>query len=246
MSEYSEKHEVSKLFGAPPGFVGYDDGGQLTEKVRKRPFSVILFDEIEKAHPDIFNALLHVLEDGHLTDSSGRKVDFRNTIIIMTTNLGSKNIGREFGVGFDDGDNDSGKYAQIKGKVKEELKSHFRPEFLNRVDDIIVFQQLDKEEVMQIADLMLKSVQERLVEKNITLNFTDKARRLIVEKGYDPVLGARPLRREITRDIEDELAEKILLDEITDNSVVTIDATNEDITGEFTFNATKPEMTQAA
>ncbi|MDR2508695.1 MAG: ATP-dependent Clp protease ATP-binding subunit [Candidatus Ancillula sp.] len=232
MSEYGEKHTTSRLFGAPPGFVGYEDGGQLTDKVRRKPFSVILFDEIEKAHPDIFNTLLQVLEDGHLTDSTGRNVDFKNTVIIMTTNLGSGDIARGVSVGFADDENAESSYEHMKSKVREDLKKNFRPEFLNRLDDIIVFPQLNKDEILQIVDKMLENLQKRLDEKGMKMNVSTKAKELLAEKGYDPILGARPLRRVISRDIEDTLSEKILFGEVVDGQTICIDVKD----GEFTVN----------
>lgn len=236
MSEYGEKHTTSKLFGAPPGFVGYDDGGQLTEKIRRKPFSVVLFDEIEKAHPDIFNTLLQVLEDGHLTDSTGRLVDFKNTVIIMTTNLGSKDINRGISVGFDDGTNDVKNYEHLKAKVHEDLKKDFRPEFLNRLDDIIVFAQLSEDEILQIVDLLISSLAKRLKDKNIELTLTADAKKLLAKKGYDPVLGARPLRRTITKEIEDDLSEKILFGDIKEGDHITIDISKDKNDPKFTFS----------
>src|SRR5437879_3912816 len=202
MSEYMEKHTVSRLFGSPPGYVGYEEGGQLTEKVRRKPFSVVLFDEIEKAHPDIFNSLLQILEDGRLTDAQGRVVDFKNTVIIMTTNLGTRDISKGLSVGFGTANESSGSYDRMKSKVNEELKQHFRPEFLNRVDDVIVFHQLSREEILTIVDLMVTKVDERLKDKDMGLELTASAKELLAKKGYDPVLGARPLRRTIQRAIE--------------------------------------------
>ncbi len=213
MSEYSERHTASRLFGAPPGYVGYDEGGQLTEKVRRRPFSVVLFDEIEKAHPDIFNSLLQVLEDGRLTDSQGRVVDFKNTVIIMTTNLGTKDISKGAGLGFANSSDDLSNYERMKAKVGDELKSHFRPEFLNRIDDIVVFHQLHKDEIIQIVDLMIASLDDRLKAKDMGIELTQAAKDLLAARGYDPLLGARPLRRTIQREIEDSLSERILFSE---------------------------------
>ena len=214
MSEYMEKHTVSKLVGSPPGYVGYDEGGQLTEKVRRHPYSVLLFDEIEKAHPDVFNMLLQVLEDGRLTDSQGRLVDFKNTIIIMTSNVGArlitneqKNLGFAFG---DDASKDTEESKTLKETVMAELKKTFRPEFLNRVDDIIVFNKLNEEQIGQIARHMLKELEARLAEMQISITFTDEAIKAIANEGYDPVYGARPLRRAICAQIEDPISEKIL------------------------------------
>ena len=222
MSEYSERHTVSRLFGSPPGYVGYEEGGQLTEKVRRKPFSVMLFDEVEKAHPDIFNSLLQILEDGKLTDSQGRMVDFKNTVIIMTTNLGSRDISKGVGLGFSMGDDLDGSYDRMKLKVNEELKQHFRPEFLNRLDDVIVFHQLTRPEILQIVDLMITSLDERLKDKDMGLILTDQAKELLVDKGYDQALGARPMRRTIQREIEDVLSEKILFGELTAGNLVVV------------------------
>ena len=222
MSEYSERHTVSRLFGSPPGYVGYEEGGQLTEKVRRKPFSVVLFDEVEKAHPDIFNSLLQILEDGKLTDSQGRMVDFKNTVIIMTTNLGSRDISKGVGLGFSMGDDLEGSYDRMKLKVNEELKQHFRPEFLNRLDDVIVFHQLTRPEILQIVELMITSLDERLKDKDMGLILTDQAKELLVDKGYDQALGARPMRRTIQREIEDVLSEKILFGELTAGNLVVV------------------------
>jgi len=222
MSEYSERHTVSRLFGSPPGYVGYEEGGQLTEKVRRKPFSVVLFDEVEKAHPDIFNSLLQILEDGKLTDSQGRMVDFKNTVIIMTTNLGSRDISKGVGLGFSMGDDVDGNYDHMKLKVNEELKQHFRPEFLNRLDDVIVFHQLTRPEILQIVDLMATSLDDRLKDKDMGLILTDQAKELLVDKGYDQSLGARPMRRTIQREIEDVLSEKILFGELTAGNLVVV------------------------
>jgi ATP-dependent Clp protease ATP-binding subunit ClpC len=235
MSEYSERHTASRLFGAPPGYVGYDEGGQLTEKVRRRPFSVVLFDEIEKAHPDIFNSLLQVLEEGHLTDSQGRKVDFKNTVIIMTTNLGTRDISKSLGLGFANSDDDMTNYERMKGKVSDELKSHFRPEFLNRIDDIIVFHQLTKPQIIQIVDLMLKNLDDRLQSKDMGIELTPAAKNLLAERGYDPLLGARPLRRVIQREIEDGLSERILFGELKAGEIIVVDVEGEGAEAVFTF-----------
>ena len=235
MSEYSERHTASRLFGAPPGYVGYDEGGQLTEKVRRRPFSVVLFDEIEKAHPDIFNSLLQVLEDGRLTDSQGRTVDFKNTVIIMTTNLGTRDISKSLGLGFANSDDDLTNYERMKGKVSDELKSHFRPEFLNRIDDIIVFHQLTKPQIIQIVDLMLKNLDDRLQAKDMGIELTPAAKDLLAERGYDPLLGARPLRRVIQREIEDGLSERILFGELKAGEIIVVDVEGEGAEAKFTF-----------
>jgi ATP-dependent Clp protease ATP-binding subunit ClpC len=239
MSEYAERHTVSRLFGSPPGYVGYEEGGQLTEKVRRRPFSVVLFDEIEKAHPDIFNSLLQILEDGRLTDAQGRMVDFKNTVIIMTTNLGSRDISKGVNVGFGSADNEQNNYEKMKGKVGDELKQHFRPEFLNRIDDTIVFHQLTEKEIVQIVDLMVAKVDERLKEKDMGLVLTDSAKALLAEKGYDPLLGARPLRRTIQRELEDQLSEKILFGELLPGNLVVVSVEGEGADRVFTFT---PEL----
>jgi ATP-dependent Clp protease ATP-binding subunit ClpC len=243
MSEYSERHTASRLFGAPPGYVGYDEGGQLTEKVRRRPFSVVLFDEIEKAHPDIFNSLLQVLEDGRLTDAQGRTVDFKNTVIIMTTNLGTRDISKSLGLGFANSDDDQTNYERMKGKVSDELKSHFRPEFLNRIDDVIVFHQLTKDQIIQIVDLMIKNLDDRLQAKDMGIELTPAAKDLLAARGYDPLLGARPLRRTIQREIEDALSERILFGELKAGEIIVVDVEGVDTEAVFTFKgATKAQM----
>ena len=236
MSEFSEKHTASRLFGAPPGYVGYDEGGQLTEKVRRKPFSVVLFDEVEKAHPDIFNSLLQILEEGRLTDSQGRKVDFKNTVIIMTTNLGTRDINKGVLTGFQTADNSTHDYGRMKAKVAEELKQHFRPEFLNRVDDTIVFPPLTKPEIARIVDLMIAKLAKRMEVQDMRLQLTDEARELLADVGFDPVLGARPLRRAIQREIEDALSERILFGELQPGQVVTVGVTGEGKERTFTFN----------
>ena len=236
MSEFSEKHTASRLFGAPPGYVGYDEGGQLTEKVRRKPFSVVLFDEVEKAHPDIFNSLLQILEEGRLTDSQGRKVDFKNTVIIMTTNLGTRDINKGVLTGFQSSEHQTHDYARMKSKVSEELKQHFRPEFLNRVDDTIVFPPLQKDEIKQIVDLMIAKLAKRMEAQDMHLQLSDAARELLADLGFDPVLGARPLRRAIQREIEDSLSERILFGEIQPGQVVTVGVEGEGKERKFTFN----------
>ena len=238
MSEYSEKHTASRLFGSPPGYVGYEEGGQLTEKVRRKPFSVVLFDEVEKAHPDIFNSLLQVLEEGRLTDAQGRVVDFKNTVIIMTTNLGSRDVSKGVMLGFAPENDDLSAYERMKTKVQQELKQHFRPEFLNRIDDTIVFHQLSKAEIVQIVDLMVNMLDERLKDRDISLDLTQAARELLAERGYDSSMGARPLRRTIQREIEDPLSEKMLFGEITPGSIVLVDAVVGDEGLDFTFTST--------
>ena len=241
MSEYSERHTASRLFGAPPGYVGYDEGGQLTEKVRRRPFSVVLFDEIEKAHPDIFNSLLQVLEDGRLTDSQGRTVDFKNTVIIMTTNLGTRDISKGQGLGFANSDDDLTNYERMKAKVGDELKSHFRPEFLNRIDDVIVFHQLTKEQIISIVDLMIASLDERLKAKDMGIELTQGAKDLLAARGYDPLLGARPLRRVIQREIEDALSERILFSELKAGEIIVVDVDGDGPDATFTFTGAPKE-----
>src|ERR1700753_414443 len=240
MSEYMEKHTVSRLFGSPPGYVGYEEGGQLTEKVRRRPFSVVLFDEIEKAHPDIFNSLLQILEDGRLTDAQGRMVDFKNTVIIMTTNLGTRDISKGVSVGFARQGETRGSYDRMKAKVGEELKQHFRPEFLNRVDDIIVFHQLERDEIFEIVDLMINKVDERLRDRDMAIELELPAKELLSERGYDPVLGARPLRRTIQREIEDMVSEKILFGELRRGTIVTVATEGTGEEAKFTF-ASRPK-----
>ena len=235
MSEFSEKHTVSRLFGSPPGYVGYEEGGQLTEKVRRKPFSVVLFDEVEKAHPDIFNSLLQILEDGRLTDSQGRVVDFKNTVIIMTTNLGTRDISRGFNLGFAASDDVESGYERMKSKVQDELKQHFRPEFLNRIDDIVVFHQLTQDQIIEIVDLMLAKLDERMRDKDMGLELTPAAKALLAKKGYDPVLGARPLRRTIQREIEDVLSEKILFGEVRPGQIVLVGVEGEGDEAKFTF-----------
>jgi ATP-dependent Clp protease ATP-binding subunit ClpC len=238
MSEYSEKHTASRLFGAPPGYVGYDEGGQLTEKVRRRPFSVVLFDEIEKAHPDIFNSLLQVLEDGRLTDAQGRVVDFKNTIIIMTTNLGTRDISKSLSLGFANVADAQGSYERMKAKVGDELKTHFRPEFLNRIDDIVVFHQLTENEIVKIVDLMVAQLDERLKAKDMGIELTAGAKSLLAKRGYDPVLGARPLRRTIQRELEDVLSEKMLFGDLKAGEIILVDVSDATDTATFTFKGT--------
>jgi ATP-dependent Clp protease ATP-binding subunit ClpC len=229
MSEYMERHTVSKLIGSPPGYVGYNEGGQLTEAVRRRPYTVVLFDEIEKAHPDVFNMLLQILEDGRLTDAKGRTVDFKNTLLIMTSNIGSKVIekgGGGLGFEFAGASEADSQYNRIRSLVNEELKQYFRPEFLNRLDEIIVFRQLTKDEVKEISDILLKEVFVRLNEQGITLEVTERFKDRLVEEGYNPSYGARPLRRAIMRLLEDSLAEEILSGRVKegDTAIVDVDA----------------------
>jgi len=232
MSEFMERHTVSRLVGAPPGYVGYEEAGQLTEAIRRRPYSVVCFDEIEKAHPEAFNMLLQIMEDGHLSDAKGRKVDFRNAIIIMTSNVGSSVITRDSTLGFvpkEDAEDQPSRYKEMKGKLMKELKRLFRPEFLNRVDEIVVFHELTKNDIAQIVDLQLDLLNERLVEHGISVEPTDAGRELLVDKGYDPQFGARPLRRAIQRLVEDPLAEKVLEHVFSDGDVVLVDAQEDEI-----------------
>src|SRR5579871_6768239 len=222
MSEYMEKHAVSRLVGSPPGYIGYDEGGQLTEAVRRKPYSVVLFDEIEKAHPDVFNILLQILEDGKLTDSQGRKVDFRNVIVIMTSNIGAGQISKNQGFGFSIGDEQGLSYDEMKSRVMSELKKVFRPELINRIDETIVFHKLDKTEIMQIVDLMLKRLREQMATHEVAIELTEEAKELLVDKGYDPAMGARPLRRAIQRYIEDPLADYVLGRELEPGSTILV------------------------
>ncbi len=223
MSEFHDRYTVSRLVGAPPGYVGYDEGGQLTEKVRRKPFSVVLFDEIEKAHSEVFNTLLQILEDGRLTDGQGRIVDFKNTVIILTTNLGTKDVAKAVSLGFQADQDGDDNYERMKLKVQDELKQHFRPEFLNRIDDTIVFPKLSQSEIIKIVDLMIARIEEQLRNRDMGLEITQAAKEFLGHKGYDPVLGARPLRRTIQREIEDTLSEKILFNELTPGQIIVID-----------------------
>jgi ATP-dependent Clp protease ATP-binding subunit ClpC len=225
MSEYMEKHSVSRLVGSPPGYIGYDEGGQLTEAVRRKPYSVLLLDEIEKAHPDVFNILLQILEEGKLTDAQGRRVDFRNTIVIMTSNLGAAQISKNTGFGFSVGDESGLSYDEMKSRVMGELKKVFRPELLNRIDEIIVFHKLSKEEIMSIVDLLLRRLREQMVTHEVSIELTDEAKELLVDKGYDPAMGARPLRRAIQRYIEDPLADFVLGRELEPGSTILVGRT---------------------
>ncbi|WP_282826279.1 ATP-dependent Clp protease ATP-binding subunit [Gulosibacter sediminis] len=236
MSEFGEKHTVSRLFGAPPGFVGFEEGGQLTEKVRRKPFSVVLFDEIEKAHPDIFNSLLQILEEGRLTDGQGRVVDFKNTVIIMTTNLGTKDI-TGGPVGFQIEGDTTTSYERMKGKVNEELKKHFKPEFLNRVDDTIVFPQLSPKELLEIVDLFTKRLADRMLDQDMTVELTAPAKEQLIKVGYDPALGARPLRRAMQQEVEDQLSELILRGELRGGDHVNVNFGE----GKFDFDIKRPE-----
>ncbi len=222
MGEFHDRFTASRLFGAPPGYVGYEEGGQLTEKVRRKPFSVVLFDEIEKAHSEIYNTLLQVLEDGRLTDGQGRTVDFKNTVLIFTSNLGTSDISKAVGLGFTNDDGSKSNYERMKLKVNDELKKHFRPEFLNRIDDIVVFHQLTKDQIIQMVDLMVSRVGRALKNKDMEIDVSPQAKALLAKRGFDPVLGARPLRRTIQREIEDQLSEKILFGEIVAGQVVEV------------------------
>ena len=241
MSEYMEKHSVSRLIGSPPGYVGFDEGGQLTEKVRCNPYSVILFDEIEKAHPEVFNILLQILEDGRLTDGKGKTVNFKNTIIIMTSNAGANTLKKQKTLGFatDDFEQDS-EYEKMKENIMEELKRSFRPEFLNRIDDIIVFHEIKEEDLSKIVKLMLHSVTERLQTQEIYLNFNEDVTKHLAKKGFDPVYGARPLRRAITKAVEDKLSEEILKGNIQRGDSVNITLKDNDL--EFTKTDTQNDI----
>jgi ATP-dependent Clp protease ATP-binding subunit ClpC len=241
MSEYTERHTVSRLVGAPPGYVGYEEGGQLTEAVRRRPYSVVLLDEIEKAHPEVFNLLLQVLEEGRLTEAKGRTVDFRNTVVIMTSNLGAQFIKRQGVMGFRPTRDEEANYDTMKQKIMDEVKRTFRPEFLNRIDEIVVFHSLTKEHLKQIAELMLKRVAERMRENGLQLEVSERAKEIIVDEGTDPEFGARPLRRAITRLVEDPLSERVLAGEFTEGSTVYVDA---DAEGKITFSP-RPAQVEA-
>jgi len=233
---------VSRLVGSPPGYVGYDEGGQLTEAVRRKPYSVLLLDEIEKAHPDVFNILLQILEDGRLTDSQGRTVDFRHAIVIMTSNIGASEIARNTPLGFSVGDEDHGMtYDDMKNRVMGELKKVFRPEFLNRIDDVIVFHKLQKEEIKQIVDLLLLRIRGSLAERDLQLELTEAAEDFLVEKGWDPSMGARPLRRAIQRYIEDPLADFVLRSELVAGGTVMVDTASEDSDQDLSIKIVKPE-----
>jgi ATP-dependent Clp protease ATP-binding subunit ClpC len=243
MSEYMEKHAVSRLVGSPPGYVGYDEGGQLTEAVRRKPYSVLLLDEIEKAHPDVFNILLQILEDGRLTDSQGRTVDFRHAIVIMTSNIGASEIARNTPLGFSVGDEDHGMtYDDMKNRVMGELKKVFRPEFLNRIDEVIVFHKLQKDEIKQIVDLLLRRIRQSLAERELQLELSEGAEDFLVEKGWDPSMGARPLRRAIQRYIEDPLADFVLRAELVAGATVLVEpAAEEDENQDVKLSIIKPE-----
>jgi ATP-dependent Clp protease ATP-binding subunit ClpC len=241
MSEYMEKHTVSRLIGSPPGYVGYEEGGQLTEAVRRKPFSVVLFDEIEKAHPDVFNTLLQILEDGHLTDAQGHQVDFKNTIIIMTSNLGTRDIAKGVGIGFTAARDDAVTYQKMKENVTEELKRSFRPEFLNRIDEVIVFHSLTPDDVKRIVDLLMRRVEEQLKSKDVEIELTDAAKTLLAEKGYDKALGARPLRRTIQQMVEDPLAEKLLYKEFRAGETIIVDVRDGEVVFEHGASVVPPD-----
>jgi ATP-dependent Clp protease ATP-binding subunit ClpB len=239
MSEYQERHTVSRLVGAPPGYVGYEEGGQLTEAVRRKPYSVVLFDEIEKAHPDVFNTLLQVLDDGRLTDSQGRRVDFRNTVIIMTSNIGS--------VYLLEGITSSGEIPDdVRGRVMAELREHFRPEFLNRVDETVLFKPLTQAELEQIVDLQFNAVRERLADRRLELEITEDAKHFISREGYDPVYGARPLRRFIQREVETRIARALVRGDITDGSTIVVDLDGDELVISWRAGAPEPEVAAAA
>jgi ATP-dependent Clp protease ATP-binding subunit ClpC len=239
MSEYMEKHSVSRLVGSPPGYIGYDEGGQLTEAVRRKPYSVILLDEIEKAHPDVFNILLQVLEEGKLTDSQGRKVDFRNTIVIMTSNIGAATIAKNQNFGFSQAEDESGQsYDDMKGKIMGELKRVFRPELLNRIDEVIVFHKLSREQILHIVDFMLNRLREQLEQHEVTIELTENAKELLVQEGYDPAMGARPLRRAIQRILEDPLADFVLAQQMQPGSTILVN--RKEGTDEVTMDIVPP------
>jgi ATP-dependent Clp protease ATP-binding subunit ClpC len=242
MSEYMEKHAVSRLVGSPPGYIGYDEGGQLTEAVRRKPYCVLLLDEIEKAHPDVFNILLQILEDGRLTDAQGRTVDFRHAIVIMTSNIGAAEIARNTPLGFAVSDDETGiTYDDMKNRIMGELKKVFRPEFLNRIDDVIVFHKLGKDEIKQIVELLLLRIRESMAERELQLELTDPAKELLVEKGWDPAMGARPLRRAIQRYIEDPLADFVLREQVVPGATVVVDPAGEGEEGEVKLTIVKPK-----
>ena len=222
-----EKHSVSRLVGSPPGYIGYDEGGQLTEAVRRKPYSVLLLDEIEKAHPDVFNILLQILEDGRLTDAQGRTVDFRNAIVIMTSNIGANEIAKNTGVGFTVSDETGLSYDDMRTRIMSELKKVFRPEFLNRIDEVIVFHKLQKVEIKEIVDLLLRRVRASMAERELSLNMSDEAKDVLVDKGWDPAMGARPLRRAIQRYVEDPLADEVLRSNMPAGATVDVDKPDE-------------------
>ena len=246
MSEYMEKHAVSRLVGSPPGYIGYDEGGQLTEAVRRKPYCVLLLDEIEKAHPDVFNILLQILEDGRLTDSQGRTVDFRHAIVIMTSNIGAQEIARNTPLGFAVSDDETGiTYDDMKNRIMGELKKVFRPEFLNRIDDVIVFHKLQKDEIKTIVELLLRRIRESLAERELQLELTEEAKELLVDKGWDPSMGARPLRRAIQRYIEDPLADFVLRAELPAGATVMVERAPEGTDPEVSLTVREPEKVPA-
>jgi ATP-dependent Clp protease ATP-binding subunit ClpC len=246
MSEYMEKHSVSRLVGSPPGYIGFDEGGQLTEAVRRKPYCVLLLDEIEKAHPDVFNILLQILEDGRLTDSQGRTVDFRHAIVIMTSNIGASEIARNTPLGFAVSDDETGiTYDDMKNRIMGELKKVFRPEFLNRIDDVIVFHKLQKDEIKQIVDLLLRRIRESMADRGLQLELTEEAKDLLVEKGWDPAMGARPLRRAIQRYIEDPLADFVLRAELTPGATVMVEKAPDEDDREVSLTVVEPKMVPA-
>jgi ATP-dependent Clp protease ATP-binding subunit ClpC len=230
MSEFMERHEVSKLIGAPPGYVGYEEGGKLTEAVRRRPYAVVLFDEIEKAHPDVFNILLQILEDGRLTDGQGRVVDFKNTVIIMTSNLGAQDLMKGPAIGFAAESENQIDFEAAKKNILDAVRRTFRPEFINRIDEIVVFKPLGEKELLQIVDIMIDDVAERLAEKGIFIEVSEAAKGFLLKKGYEPKFGARPLRRTIQRYIEDRLADILLEGKIKPESVIKVDVSEDNIT----------------
>jgi ATP-dependent Clp protease ATP-binding subunit ClpC len=238
MSEYMEKFNVSRLVGSPPGYVGYEEGGLLTERVRRRPYAVILLDEIEKAHPDVFNILLQVLDEGHLTDSLGRRVDFKNTILIMTSNLGTREIKKNLNYGFSSDDHTSD-HDKIKGKIGDELKRLFNPEFLNRIDDVVFFRQLEFEDTLKIVDIVLHEMSTKVVDRNIKFSLTDGAKKFIAENGFDPVNGARPLKRAIQKYIEDPIADEILKGTFGEGSTIQIKMKNKTELGFYEIGSKK-------
>jgi len=237
MSEYMEKHSVARLIGAPPGYVGYEEGGQLTEAVRRRPYSVLLFDEIEKAHPDVFNVLLQILDDGRLTDSQGRLVDFRNSVIIMTSNIGGQLI-VDAGAQTDDA-----AWARVEQRVRDQLRNHFRPEFLNRVDDIIVFRPLDRNDLARIVDIQLRHLEETLAQRHIRLEVTPDARELVATQGFDPVYGARPLKRVIQRELQNPIALELLGGNFSDGDTIRVERTGDRL--RFVRGGAVPERASA-
>jgi ATP-dependent Clp protease ATP-binding subunit ClpB len=239
MSEYQERHTVSRLVGAPPGYVGFEEGGQLTEAVRRKPYSVVLFDEVEKAHTDVFNTLLQILDDGHITDAQGRRVDFRNTVIIMTSNIGSTHL-------LDGVTPDGEIKSEARALVMSELRGHFRPEFLNRVDDIVLFKPLTLAEITRIVELQFDELRRRLAERRISVELTDAARELMAQQGFDPVYGARPLRRYISHEVETMIGRALLRGEVQDGSTIRVDARGGELFVSYDSGTEQPEMRKAA